>query len=434
MCHVSDQPTLGLSRTERPHRDVLALGTAGLISGLTAYGFVVVTVRVFGAQAVAPVTVLWSLWAVATAGVSYPLQHWIIRTITIVGSERSIRMRSLPLVSVVLVVACLAGSAAWGARMALFGSPSALYPILTGAVVATSGLWGYVRGVLGGRGRFLAMSLTVATDGAFRLLLLLLAVVFGLKIEAVAMAIPAGSLVAVAWLSTFRLSPIGPRDGLTSPRNGSLVGAFLLLHTMLNAPPIFAAAMGASSESVTSLFAAVTVFRAPFLIVSVVATRITYVLSRSVEQERWDTLNSFRHWVLAMTALAMIIGGLSGMALGQGVLQFLFGTEIMVSPLNGFSIAAASLASIGVLLLVLLLASRGRASSTHLPLLAGVVAGAMWTLVPLGTVATQAGGGFLVSIGVSLLALCFTDWRVSSGGVRTIRWRVRFVEREEEST
>ncbi len=57
----------------------LALGSAA--SGLLAYVVFVLITRGLGADAAAPVSVLWTHWAVAGAGFTFPLQHWITRSV-----------------------------------------------------------------------------------------------------------------------------------------------------------------------------------------------------------------------------------------------------------------------------------------------------------------------------------------------------------------
>ena len=57
----------------------LALGSAA--SGLLAYVFFATVTRSLGSAAAAPVSVLWAYWSLAGAALSFPLQHWIARTV-----------------------------------------------------------------------------------------------------------------------------------------------------------------------------------------------------------------------------------------------------------------------------------------------------------------------------------------------------------------
>jgi O-antigen/teichoic acid export membrane protein len=52
---------------------VLAVGSA--ISGLLAYAFFALATRSLGAERAAPVSVLWSFWAVAAAVLTFAVQH-----------------------------------------------------------------------------------------------------------------------------------------------------------------------------------------------------------------------------------------------------------------------------------------------------------------------------------------------------------------------
>src|SRR5262249_46788216 len=91
---------------------VLALGSA--VSGVLAYVFFAQVTRALGSDTAAPVAVLWTYWSFAGAALTFPLQHWIVRTVTAAdGREGSVRhaMRTIPFVA--LTAAVLTGLLAW---------------------------------------------------------------------------------------------------------------------------------------------------------------------------------------------------------------------------------------------------------------------------------------------------------------------------------
>ena len=57
----------------------LALGSVG--AGVLAYVFFVVATRALGAEEAASVSVLWTWWGFTAAAITFPLQHWIARTV-----------------------------------------------------------------------------------------------------------------------------------------------------------------------------------------------------------------------------------------------------------------------------------------------------------------------------------------------------------------
>ena len=45
----------------------------------------------FGPEGFAPISVLWSIWAMSVAVITFPVQHWVIRTIETDGDESAVR-------------------------------------------------------------------------------------------------------------------------------------------------------------------------------------------------------------------------------------------------------------------------------------------------------------------------------------------------------
>ncbi|MBA2463514.1 MAG: hypothetical protein H0V42_00860, partial [Nocardioidaceae bacterium] len=62
-----------------------ALAAGSIVSGLLAYLFFALVTRGLGAEPAAPVSVLWSYWGFAAAGVTFPVQHWIARSVAAGG-------------------------------------------------------------------------------------------------------------------------------------------------------------------------------------------------------------------------------------------------------------------------------------------------------------------------------------------------------------
>ena len=65
----------------RAHRASAALALGSVVSGLLAYVLFALVTRGLGAEAAAPVSVLWTQWAFAGAAFTFPLQHWITRSV-----------------------------------------------------------------------------------------------------------------------------------------------------------------------------------------------------------------------------------------------------------------------------------------------------------------------------------------------------------------
>lgn len=122
----------------------LVLGSA--VNGLAAYAFVAVGTRAYGAEVFAPVSVIWTFWALSVAAFTFPVQHWIIRVVEVEGGDASVR-RTLPrLAAVAGVVAMLMLAVAFPLRQRLFGTPSLWWPVLVPIVSVGSAVVGYGRG------------------------------------------------------------------------------------------------------------------------------------------------------------------------------------------------------------------------------------------------------------------------------------------------
>ena len=70
----------------RVARDSGVLAVGSLLNGLLAYVFFATVTRALGAEAAAPVSVLWAYWSFAAAALAFPLQHWAARSVTATGS------------------------------------------------------------------------------------------------------------------------------------------------------------------------------------------------------------------------------------------------------------------------------------------------------------------------------------------------------------
>lgn len=389
-----------------------ALLGAGAVNGLAAYAFIILGVRTFGADDFAPVAVVWSLWAIGAAGITSPLQHWAIHTARVTGSERPMAARRQRLVVGAVGIAAVVWLASSPTRDVLFAATSPVYPAVAAAVVITATLAGYVRGVLGGRDRFVALAGSLVGDGLLRLGLLVLVVVTGLGVEAAAVAIPAGTLVVVCWTSTARLED--HRDQTSpAPPLGVLSIAFLLLHTLLNAPPVLASAQQADPEVVSSLFAAFAVFRAPFLLLTTLSTKVSYALASWVGRSASAELERFRRAVAATTVGISVVGWLLGAAPADWVLALVYGPEVRLPEGSGPAIVAGSATSLGVLLLMLLLASRDRTQASLRPLVVALAISAALSILGPGGVGARIALGFLAGQVTAFCLLLQADLRAA---------------------
>ena len=160
-------------------RDTLVLAVGSALNGLLAYVFFAVVTRALGADAAAPVSVLWAYWSFAAAALAFPLQHWAARTVTMTGSDHQVQ-RSLPAISVaILALSPLIGVLAWLAREPLFHRGDLWFPLLVVGSTVGSALTGLVRGMLQAHERFGAVATALVLENLVRVVVSLVLVAAG---------------------------------------------------------------------------------------------------------------------------------------------------------------------------------------------------------------------------------------------------------------
>src|ERR1700710_1467611 len=108
-------------------RGSAALVVGSAVSGLLAYVFFALVTRSLGAADAAPVSVLWTYWSFAAAGVTFPVQHWILRAVVGHGTEAVVWQAFGPASTSVMAVSVVSGAVAWLLRDPLFGSGDLIY-------------------------------------------------------------------------------------------------------------------------------------------------------------------------------------------------------------------------------------------------------------------------------------------------------------------
>jgi O-antigen/teichoic acid export membrane protein len=90
-------------------RDTSTLAFGSVVGGLLAYVFFALVTRTLGPTPAAPVSVLWAWWSFAGAALTFPLQHWITRSVTVNEGERAVRAALGGVALVVVLVGVAAG-------------------------------------------------------------------------------------------------------------------------------------------------------------------------------------------------------------------------------------------------------------------------------------------------------------------------------------
>jgi O-antigen/teichoic acid export membrane protein len=358
-------------------RDTTALAAGSAANGLLAYVVFALTTRGLGAEAAAPVSVLWSYWALAGAALTFPVQHWITRTMTAHG-DGAVR-RALPRVAAAaLVVSLGAGILAAVGRNALFGRDDLWFPFLVVLVTAGSALTGLTRGVLAGRRRFAAVGLFLALENAVRSAVAAVLLLAGVDSAVLyGCALVAGNLAAFVWSSSFRLGATTTGTPVTSTaRFLAGVGMGQLLHqVILTGGPIALSLMQGARGEVTALFAALSLYRAPFTLGLGIVPQLTARVTAMVVERRHDAVRRLVRTVALTTAAGAVVAGVGGALVGPAIIELVFGGGVRIDAAPSGWLAAGSVLAVGnLVLMVVALAEERPVHVARIWAAAGVVA------------------------------------------------------------
>ena len=366
-------------RTRLRHTSALAVGSA--VSGLLAYVFFAIVTRTLGSSAAAPVAVLWAWWSFAGAALTFPVQHWIARSVAAHHGELSVR-RALPRVALVGVgVAVLATLACLPARETLFPGGGAWFPAMVGAVVLGSTLMGVVRGMLTARGRFTAVGVGLVAENALRCLAALALAAAGVDAPAAyGLCLVAGYAAALGWPSTFRPAATGDEgdDGSPLAFLGGASAGQLVGQAVLTGGPVVLALAGGSAAEVTVLFAGLALFRAPYTLALGVVAQLTARLTAMVVQHRTEELRRFNRGLAALTLVGAAAAALVGALAGPPLLPLVFGSDVTIAAGLAALLAAGSTVAMGNLAATLVVLAQGRSLALVRAWLVALLPGAVW--------------------------------------------------------
>jgi O-antigen/teichoic acid export membrane protein len=400
---ISD-PIVNAINHRRPDSAALIAGT--IVSGICVYAVSIIGTRVYGTATFAPISVLWTCWAVLVAVLTFPIQHWIIHRIAADGSEDAVASAVPRFIAAGAALATVLATIAWLFGERLFGDHRIIWPLLLGVLTVGTALTGVTRGVLAGRRRFRSVAVVIAAENVVRLGACVAVVVAGASIGAFGVAFVTGAACVAAWPSAFRFA------GRARPDPAALIGFIsglgagsVLSQVVLNAGPLVLSAMGADPDEVTSLFVTMAIFRAPYVVALGLSVQLTGVVTRMNVSGRRRQLRRLVDRIVAVTlglaAIAVVFGG----AVGPDLVAAIYGTSTAPSAAVVGMIAAASVVALGTLALSVIRASQAAAgyvaASWSLAVLAAII---VITLAPLEPI-TSVTVGFLAAEVVALIAM-----------------------------
>jgi O-antigen/teichoic acid export membrane protein len=300
-----------------------------LVAAVFAYVFQILGGRMLGAEAFAPIGVLWTVQFLAMQVLYQPLEHLV---------NREVSNRRAPGMGRVAAFGAAAGLAAAGI-LALTRDlyvDHGLYVLFAGLLVSAYALFGYVRGRLAGEGRFRAFAALTAGEATLRLVAALALVWVGGALG-LATAMVLAPLLAIAWL---RPSGLPSTRGDLARDLRPLVAASIFAQGLLGLAPLAVAALGATAATVSVVFMTFTVYRGPLWVMQGVMARLLPVLVELVRVRDHARLRRWMGGIAASAAASAGLAALAGAVLAPPVLAWLVGADFRPSP--GFSAMVAA--------------------------------------------------------------------------------------------
>ena len=399
-----------MARPRVASRDLGALALAGgsVVAGIVAYVYIAVGTRQYGATAMSGVAQLWTIWFFASSVLTFPLQHWVIQRLRSDGHGGAVRGALPRLAGITLALGAAVTTVTLLARDDLFGRDTAIYPLTAGLITVGATLMGLLRGGLAGRSRFLATGLALASENLTRLAFGLLVVGAGAGVDLYGAAIASGALVILAWPSAVRFT--GPATADTSPLAflGNVAGGTVIAQSVLTGGPVMLSLIGGTPAEVTSLFVALALFRAPYIVALGVAARVTAAFTDLFVSHQWSALEEARRRMIAGGLAATVLAAGGAALIGPAVLRVVFGDEIDLTGVECAGLAAGSVIALTTLGLTLLQMVGGTGElvlrAWVIGLAAGGLAVAILPLDPLPRVV----GAFLVAELAALVVMALT--------------------------
>jgi O-antigen/teichoic acid export membrane protein len=337
----TDRPGAGGGRPEAVPAGTLPPGTlpVGLglvVTGVTAYGYLLLTARVLGPARYATLSVLWALVFLTGPGLFLPLQQEVGRLLAHrrvegTGGGPVVRRAALCGAGLAGVVLLALGACAVPIVRHLFDGQALL---LVGLALALVGylLLSLVWGTLSGGGRFRSYALAQVSDGSLRLgicIVLALAGVHAAGPYGLVLGLTPGVAALIAMRGNRDLlapGPDAPLADLSAALGWLLVGS-LGAQMLANASVIAVKVLATGAEQARAghFLAGLVIARVPLFLFGAVQAALLPRLAGLARQGRYDELRVGLVRLLALVALIALAATALCFLVGPEALRLLFG-------------------------------------------------------------------------------------------------------------
>ncbi len=357
--------------------------------GVSAYLFHALGGRGLGAEAYAPIGVMWTGAFITVAVLYLPLEQWVTREVTQTRNPLSGGRR---LLLGVVALAMVSAAVATGWTLSSLTERVGTHVIQMLLLMLGYGCFWTGKGMLQGRGRYGRVGWLLCAEGVVRLAAELA------TLSAGGTAVGLGwAMVAAPWVVFL----FGFWRGEEADRPASagrvfiqqyVLGAFAA-HILVAAAPLVVTYMGATAAQVSVVFIVFVLFRAPLTLMYSLQGRILPPLVRMMTRGEDESLRKLGVKLWMWSVGFAVLAGLVGYLVGPQVVELLMGSTFVPSAPVAALVAAGTVTAAGTQLMAQILVAGSRTGRLATAWAVGLAAAGMvvW-LAPAGPVMAVAIG------------------------------------------
>jgi O-antigen/teichoic acid export membrane protein len=383
-----------------------------VVSIVTVLLFQVVAGRSLGAEAFAPIGVVWTVTFMVYTVFMIPVEQFITRRLALAhGNAAALAPNRVLLISVIGFAIAIGVGFVLATVDRLFAGITA-FVVLALALLGTRALLAVGRGFLAGRRRFTAYGGTLAAEG----LVLLMAAAVVAAIHPTTLAFAASMVLSPLVILLFRPFHTTTANAPLIADNEAPVAflGFLILATassqvVIAGGPVVVGLIGGGAAAVSSIFVTFTLFRGPITSAYNLVARVLPDFTALAARGRAHVLTVWAHRITWAGYALAVLGFTAAYLIGPAIIRVLYGEEFAPDA----AVAGLAGAGVGAGLAVLFVAQIYVATGATRALagrwlLALMIAGAAVAFGP-GSAQTRVALGFAVG---ELAALSALGWVV----------------------
>lgn len=341
-----------------------ALTIGSFVATVAAYLFQIAGARVLGAEAFAPVTVLWTLQFIVMHVLYVPIEEYAIR------EQRLGRSVDHSLIATCVAIATAASVLfVLLTREQLFNGHTG-YGWAAAAIVVSYAIFALTRARLAAEGRYTTYGLVTASEGLLRLVAGIALLIASASAYGFGWALAIAPLAALAWfVKPSREGPSSHGARLLLP----IIGAGAFSQLLIGAAPVVVGLLGAPASTISVVFVTFALLRSPLWVLRGLLARALPAFTDQLQAGKHLQVVALSRRVMFAATLGAVLAAIAGTTLGPTVIATMFGGEFRPSgAFAGIVSAGVILAGAGLLANQVLIAF-GRTNAIQVAWFAGLV-------------------------------------------------------------